>query len=114
RTLDILHSMVHRKDNHFCMFTELADVSGRLDTVHHGHGDIHHNYIWAMQSSLFYYLLPVRCHGDDLDIPGGFEQKPQAIAQDSMIIRQDDCDHWLFSFSAGKGSLVSMGIFTST
>jgi hypothetical protein len=102
-----------RKNHHAGVGAGGRDLLRCLDAVQERHGNIHHGHIWAELGGELNRFMPIVSRANNLDIRLCIEQKAQSIADDRVIICQNDGDHDFLSFDPLLWVLLAIGIFTS-
>jgi hypothetical protein len=77
---------------HFVQALVREDLPGGLETVEHRHLNVHQRDIRAVLSRQRHRLPPVGGLGDHLDVVFRFEQRPDAAADQRLVVGEQDSD----------------------
>ena len=76
------------------------DLLGRLDPVHAGHPQVHHDHVGAAALGERDGGLAVGGLADDADVGRAEERKPKALADDLVVVGEEDGDLGCFGHAA--------------
>ncbi len=71
----------------------LDEPGGCLDAVHPGHADVHQDHVGVQQPCLVKRLAAVGGLPRDSQVRLGFKQHPQSLADEVLIVGDQDADH---------------------
>ena len=71
----------------------LTDPAGGLDAVEGGHADVHHDDVGAVSTCCVDRVEPVARLGHDLQVLGRLQERADRLADERLVVSQDDADH---------------------
>ena len=96
------------------MWLGFDDRPGRFDSVHAGHPHVHHDDVGAAPGDEIERGHPVRCLADDEDARLFLEHHTKALAQERLIVDQENRDGPRRLGTAHRASRWTVGIVAST